>query len=151
MLIQTKYRSAEQEIMDDLSMEGEMLRNSLDQLAIINQTLGGNSTTINGLHMLCNAEPENSIIKIIDIGCGSGDMLRTVAEYGRRNKLNFKLTGIDANDYTVTYARELSVNYPEIRYIQMDVQSRAFSELEFDIALATLFLHHFTIKKLKVC
>ncbi len=129
--------------MDDLLMEGEMLRKTLDQIAAINKRLGGNKATINGLHTLLKNKPRRSTVTIIDLGCGSGDMLREVADYGRKNDYLFTLTGIDANEFTVNYARKLSVDYPEIRYIKMNVLGGEFDKLEYDIALATLFLHHF--------
>lgn len=143
MLINTKYRSIEAELMDDLTMEGEMLRKTLDQIALINRRLGGDNTTINGLNSLLHVEHKDSIISIIDIGCGAGDILRKVADYGRKNNFKFKLTGIDANEYTVNYARKLSANYPEISYITINVLATEFFELAYDIVLATLFLHHF--------
>jgi 2-polyprenyl-3-methyl-5-hydroxy-6-metoxy-1,4-benzoquinol methylase len=149
MLVNTKYRSTEQEIMDDLSMEGDMLRKTLDQIATINKRLGGNKATINGLHTLLKAESKDITISIVDLGCGSGNMLRAVADYGRKNDFIFKLTGIDANEYTVNYARKLSVNYPEISYIEMDVHSPEFSGISFDIVIATLFLHHFTNQEIE--
>ena len=143
MFINTTYRSTEDEIMDNFLMEGEMLRESLDKIAAINRRLGGNKVTLDGLRSLLKDEPEGTTISIIDLGCGGGDMLRTVAEYGRKHKYIFKITGIDANEYTINYARQLSTNYPEISYTKMDVLSDEFSGLQFDIALATLFLHHF--------
>jgi SAM-dependent methyltransferase len=149
MLVNTKYRSTEEELMDDLSMEGEMLRKTLDKLAQINQRLGGNQATISGLHTLLKARSINAVITIVDLGCGSGDMLRAVADYGRKNNLNFKLTGIDANEYTVNYARELSADYPEISFIKMDVLADEFLDMKFDIAITTLFLHHFTEQQIE--
>jgi 2-polyprenyl-3-methyl-5-hydroxy-6-metoxy-1,4-benzoquinol methylase len=149
MFVNTKYRSTADEIMDDLSMEGEMLRKTLDQIAAINKRLGGNKATIDGLHTLLKSESKDTVISIIDLGCGSGDMLRTVADYGRRNNFLFKLTGIDANEYTVNYACKLSADYPEISYMQMDVFSEEFSGITFDIALTTLFLHHFTAQEIE--
>ncbi len=143
MFINTTYRSTEDEMMDDFLMEGEMLQDSLDKLDIINRRLGGNKVTIDGLQQLLKKEPAGATISIIDLGCGGGDMLRRVADYGRKHNYTFKLTGIDANDYTLNYARKLSTNYPEINYTKMDVLADEFSGLHFDIALATLFLHHF--------
>jgi len=143
MFVNTTYRSTEEETMDDFSMEGEMLQNTLDQIAAINKRLGGNKATINGLHTLLQTKAKGSTIFLIDLGCGSGDMLRAVADYGRENNYIFKLTGIDANEFTVNYARDLSADYPEINYLKMDVRAAEFAELQFDIVIATLFLHHF--------
>jgi 2-polyprenyl-3-methyl-5-hydroxy-6-metoxy-1,4-benzoquinol methylase len=144
VFVNTTYRSKEEEIMDDLSMEGEMLRKTLDKIAAINKRLGGNQATIDGINTLLKTQVKKTVISIIDLGCGSGDMLRAVADYGRKHNFIFKLIGIDANEYTVNYARKLSANYPEINYTIMDVLSNEFSDITFDVAIATLFLHHFT-------
>ncbi|MFZ1451996.1 MAG: methyltransferase domain-containing protein [Ferruginibacter sp.] len=149
MFINTTYRSTQQEEMDDLSMEGDLLQHTLDQLVLINQRLGGNKATIDGLHTLVKAQPKDVAISIVDLGCGSGDILRAVADYGRKNSFTFNLTGIDANAYTVNYARKLSINYPEISYIKMDVQEAAFSGIPFDMVITTLFLHHFTDQEIE--
>ena len=149
MFVNTRYRSTEQEIMDNLSMEGELLRNTLDLLAVINKRLGGNQATISGLDTLLKTEPKNRIIHIVDLGCGNGDMLRAVADFGRKNNFLFRLTGIDANEYTINYARELSTNYPGISYIKMDVLANEFSGIAFDVVISTLFLHHFTDQEIE--
>lgn len=150
MFVNTTYRSKEEEIMDDLSMEGAMLQKTLDQIAVINKRLGGNKATINGLNTLLKNKPAGSSVTVIDLGCGSGDMLRAVADYGRKNNYHFTLTGIDANEFTVNYARKLSVDYPEISYIKMNVLNSGFAKLEYDIALATLFLHHFKNEEIEM-
>jgi len=143
-MINTKYRTQEVELMDDFTMSGELLANTLDQLANINKWLGGNSITLNGLKKLLKNELKNKLITIIDLGCGNGDMLRKVADYGKKQGYNFKLIGIDANEYTVNYANKLSQDYKEISYLQQDVFSDQFKNLDYDIVLSTLFLHHFT-------
>lgn len=149
MFVNTKYRSTQQEDMDDLSLEGDLLQNTLDQLVLINKRLGGNKATIDGLHALVKAQPKDVALSIVDLGCGSGDILRAVADYGRKNSFTFNLTGIDANAYTVNYAKKLSMNYPEISYIKMDVQAAAFSGIPFDMVITTLFLHHFTNQEIE--
>jgi len=49
LLINTKHRTNAVEIMDDFSINGDILYNTLDTLASINKWLGGNNVTINGL------------------------------------------------------------------------------------------------------
>ena len=149
MFINIKYRSTEDEIMDNLSMEGEMLRKALDNIVVINRRLGGNQATIQGIDTLLKTEPKDASITIIDLGCGSGDMLRAVADYGRKNNFILKLIGIDANEFTVNYACTLSEKYPEISYLKMDILSDKFSGITFDIVITTLFLHHFTNQQIE--
>jgi len=143
-MVNTKYRTREVELMDDFTMTGKLLANTLDQLANINKWLGGNSITLSGLKKLLKNESKSRPITIIDLGCGNGDMLRKVADYGKKQGYNFKLIGIDANEYTVNYANKLSQDYKEISYLQQDVFSNQFKNLNYDIVLSTLFLHHFS-------
>ncbi len=143
MFINTKFRSDEPEIMDDFAMEGEILRDALDKIAKINQLLGGNQLTLQAVQDLVVNIPKQSEIVIVDIGCGNGDMLRTLANYGLKHNLNFRLIGIDANNFTIKHAQSLSENYPNITYQCEDVFEKAFTELKYDIVLCTLTLHHF--------
>lgn len=142
MSINTKYRTEEPEIMDDFSLEGEELRDALDKIASINQLLGGNKLTLNSLKLMLPQDKKTSIT-IVDIGCGNGDMLRKIADFGNLNKYNFKLIGIDANAFTVEYAKKLSEQYANISYMCEDVFKLDADQLKSDIILCTLTLHHF--------
>ena len=42
-LVDTSHRSSKTEIMDDFTLEGVLLRDTLDKLETINRLLGGNS------------------------------------------------------------------------------------------------------------
>ena len=52
LFIDTKYRSTEAELMDDFSIQGDLLRDTLDQLGRINKWLGGNKITLGGIKIL---------------------------------------------------------------------------------------------------
>ncbi|MBG6111340.1 2-polyprenyl-3-methyl-5-hydroxy-6-metoxy-1,4-benzoquinol methylase [Flavobacterium sp. CG_23.5] len=143
MVINTKNRTDRPETMDDFAMEGEVLRDALDKIAQINQLLGGNQLTLRGVQELIGTVAKSTPITIVDVGCGNGDMLRTLADYGLKNNLNFQLIGIDANNFTVNHARHLSKNYPNISYQCEDIFDKPFAELKYDIVLCTLTLHHF--------
>jgi 2-polyprenyl-3-methyl-5-hydroxy-6-metoxy-1,4-benzoquinol methylase len=143
MLINTKYRTDATEIMDDFALEGEILRDALDKIAKINQLLGGNKLTLQGVQSLMNKVSANKEVTIVDIGCGNGDMLRALADYASNNNLNFKLIGIDANQFTINHAKELSKQYQNITYQCEDIFDDKFKNLKYDIVLCTLTLHHF--------
>lgn len=143
MFLNTKFRTNAIEIMDDFSLEGEVLRDALDKIAKINQLLGGNQLTLQGVQSLMNNISLNKEITIVDVGCGNGDMLRALAEYASNNNLNFKLIGIDANQFTINHAKELSKQYQNITYQCEDIFDKKFKDLKYDIVLCTLTLHHF--------
>jgi 2-polyprenyl-3-methyl-5-hydroxy-6-metoxy-1,4-benzoquinol methylase len=143
MSIDTRYRSTAPEIMDDFNMEGEILRDALDKIASINQLLGGNKVTLQGLQTLIKTEPAGTTIRITDIGCGNGDMLRVLAKYAERSQLKFELLGIDANQFTIAHARNLSAGYTNISYGCEDIFDQSKQSARADIILCTLTLHHF--------
>ena len=141
MSVDTTDRSDAEELMDDFTMEGEILRDALDKIATINKLLGGNKITLNGVKELIKGLSKNTPIHIVDIGCGNGDMLRMIADDGIKNQYKFSLVGIDANPDAIKHAQSLTTNYPNITYQCKDIFK---SELQnCDIILCTLTLHHF--------
>jgi len=143
IFISTKHRTDKEELMDDFSIGGDLLRDTLDKLENINRWLGGNKVTVNGLKSILKHHPKEQEITIVDIGCGHGDILRDVAKFGRKHKYKFKLLGVDANPTAIEYANELSLEYQELSFKTQDIFSVEFQKQEFDVVLATLFLHHF--------
>lgn len=137
-------RSTDPEIMDNLVCSGQVVEQTLRELDVINRWLGGNSVTLGALKFAIRraADPKRPI-SIADLGCGSGELLRQVAEFGRREKISLELTGIDANPNIIEFARTHCKEYPEIRFEQLNVLSEEFSRRSYDIIAGTLFFHHF--------
>ncbi len=143
MALDTTFRTDLEESMDDFSMDNDSLVTALDDISRINQLLGGNSVTLNGVKKLLKNVPKSQEITIIDFGCGSGDMLRMLSEYGKKHHLKFNLIGIDANEATIRHAEKCSVEFDNITYLAEDIFHYDFSKYKIDIALITLTLHHF--------
>lgn len=141
--IDTSQRSEQAEIMDDFQLQGPELEKTLQDLDNINKFLGGNTITINGVKELLKNCTKGSPIVIADIGCGSGTILRKIAEWGRKKGLNLKLLGIDANIHAIELAKQKSTQFPEIDFEALNIFSEEFQKKEFDIILCTLTLHHF--------
>jgi len=141
--ISTKRRTDKEELMDNFSIGGDLLRDTLDKLEKINRWLGGNLMTVKTLKKVLKNHPKEKELTIADIGCGHGDILRDVAKFGRKNGYKMKLIGMDANPTAIAYANELSVEFSELSFMTEDVFSEAFKDRRFDVVLATLFLHHF--------
>ena len=143
---------AEQEWMDDFSLGGEELTQTLDQLAVINRWLGGFGVIRSGMKILLNRwKPEGAshTLEIIDLGCGGGDNLIKLANWLRRKNIPCKLTGVDANVHVLAYAKEAAKDYPEIRFLHKDCMHESFHRLQCDILLCSLFLHHLDADVLK--
>jgi len=136
-------RSTEIEIMDDLQCKGPVVDQTLREIEFINRWLGGNAVTLEGVQELLSGRTNKSV-SIADLGCGGGDLLKLIADWGRRNNIPLQLTGIDANPHIIEFAKSSCKDYPEIKFETLDVLSPEFAERSFDIVLGTLFYHHFS-------
>ncbi len=142
-------RSYQAELIDDLNLSNEALRQNLEELATINKWLGGNGVTNSGLNNLIK---NRSLIKkkiiIADIGCGGGDMLKLMANWAKTKGIEAEFIGIDANQFMVDFAKKRTADFKNIIYIKEDAFSENIKNLEIDIACMTLFCHHFTENQL---
>jgi ubiquinone/menaquinone biosynthesis C-methylase UbiE len=158
------YRSNEKELIDDLELDNDALRQNLEELALINKYLGGNQVTSSGLSRLMfdfqKKDNDNSLIvppkldqrkskiEIADLGCGGGDMLMVMASWAKKKGIDAEFIGIDANDFMIDFGTKRTANYQNISYLHKDIYSEEFKEKSFDIVTMTLFCHHFSDESL---
>ncbi|NNE75713.1 MAG: SAM-dependent methyltransferase, partial [Pricia sp.] len=76
-------RSTTIEIMDDLSVDGQMLKRVLNDINRTNRLLRGYAITISAVERLIRGHPKKSYT-ILDMGCGDGTMLKKVTVWARR-------------------------------------------------------------------
>jgi 2-polyprenyl-3-methyl-5-hydroxy-6-metoxy-1,4-benzoquinol methylase len=138
------HRSNESEIMDDFELKGEEMKELLTDLKKVNKWLGGNQVTKNGIIKLLANRSKAETITILDLGCGDGELLRECARLARKEGYIFQLIGIDANAFILQEAKRRSEDFQNITFRKMDIFSEDIKKLQFDIALCTLFLHHFS-------
>ncbi|GAB4009072.1 methyltransferase domain-containing protein [Spirosoma sp. KCTC 42546] len=148
MIVNTAQRTSKEEFLDDFSLEGDELRDALDKIATINQWLGGNKITLDGLKKLLKDQPNGKVISVVDVGCGNGDMCRAIADFGKKEGIPFKILGIDANADAINHAKACSEAYPTITYTSANVFGDEFASLTYDVAVCTLTLHHFSDKEI---
>jgi SAM-dependent methyltransferase len=80
-------------------------------------------------------------VHIVDVGCGGGDMLRRVARFAARKRIQVRLTGIDLNPYSARVAAEKTSSDAGIEWVTGD----AFSyqpPVPVDYVISSLFTHH---------
>jgi len=148
MLVDLKQRSNEPELMDDPNISEKALQTALLDISRVNRILGGNSITVNTLHRLVTKHKTGNELLIADLGCGDGEMLRSIALFFENKKIPIQLIGIDINDRSIDNAKKASVVYPNIQFKCMDILNAQPSDLKVDIAICTLTLHHFTDKEI---
>ncbi len=129
------------EKMDQPGVEVNEIHQALKELEIINKTLGGYHVIFDALKKI---KWKSGEFKILDLGCGGGDMLRAIARWARRNNKKVRLVGVDWNPVMTNYASEHSLEYPEISFITRSIFDDELLQEQADITMNSLFCHHFT-------
>tara|TARA_R110000868_G_scaffold145181_1_gene365081 strand:- start:1308 stop:2021 length:714 start_codon:yes stop_codon:yes gene_type:complete len=143
MLVNLSKRSNQPELMDSFKEPVASLQFVFQDINRVNSMLGGNKITINAIRQLIDTGKKEKYV-VVDMGCGDGHMLREVALYFRKHKLNGVFIGIDLNKNALEIARETSKDYPEISYLYQDILTLTEGDLKCDILINTLTMHHFT-------
>lgn len=135
-------RSAQKEIMDDMSIQDDRLDEALQELSVINTWLGGNKTTRKGVRMLLKRKILSSTLSILDVGAGGADIIKSIEPLHP----DTKFTSLDLNMRTCEYAVR---GNPSLMVVHGSILELPFQERSFDIVHASLFLHHFTEEQLR--
>lgn len=75
---------------------------------------------------------------ILDMGCGTGDMLRRFSGGG-----GGRLVGVDASNGMLDVARELCRGRGDIELVKGSAESLPLGDREFDIVTSCIAFHHF--------
>jgi ubiquinone/menaquinone biosynthesis C-methylase UbiE len=136
-------RSYQLERIDTGDYTPEEYERFLREIRFINRVLGDDLALKKTL--LKEIERENlQPFSILDVGAGSGELLRTIAVFGRKTKRKARLFGLDLNELSVKSVLEESRKFGEINSIRGDALSLPFADKAFDYAICSLFTHHFT-------
>lgn len=142
MLVDLSKRSSQPELMDDFQEGLQKLRIVFDDINRVNAILGGSNITINAVSNLIKENPQESYT-IVDMGCGDGQMLRNVAQFCRKRNVKARLVGVDLNAEAIQLAQEASLAFSEIEFQHQDILKLKVTDLNCDIIINTLCMHHF--------
>lgn len=109
---------------------------------VVNRRLGGHAATLAGIRALVTDQTKT--YHIVDLGCGSGDSMRCIAEWARKNRYKVSLTGVDINADCIDYVESACIDYPEIEAVVTDCRDYLKSNNNIDIVLCSLVCHHLT-------
>jgi len=142
MFNQFRQRSLELEHLDKGDYTAEEYEGCIVELQRVNRWLGDVSALRDSL--LAEIQELNlQNFSVLDVGAGSGELLRFVAEWARKNGRKAQLTGVELNARSVKAIAERSSTFPEITAIRGDAFRLPFVDGQFEYALCSLFTHHF--------
>jgi ubiquinone/menaquinone biosynthesis C-methylase UbiE len=137
-----RQRSYELEHLDKGDYTPEEYEGCLVELRRINDWLG--DTRALRQTLLTEIEDLNlQEFSIIDVGAGSGELLRAAAEWARESARSGNFVGVELNKRSARAIAEESHEFSEISAVQGDGFRLPFADQTFDYALCSLITHHF--------
>lgn len=138
-----RFRSNKLERIDTGDYSPDEYRRFLREIAFINRYVGDRKALKNTLFRdIDHNDPKE--FSVLDVGSGSGELLRTVAEYADKSGRRASLTGIDLNPISASTTRSMSSDHPSIASVRGDAFALPFDDAAFDYAISSLFFHHLT-------
>jgi len=131
-------RSHTKEDLDNLDLQGTVLTKTLDGLSKINYWFGNSKQTLKAVQ---DQFQKHEITTIVDLGCGGGDNLISIAKWCQSENKKIKFIGIDGNQNSLDYAGSRSEF--KINFLQADILAPDFEPPECDLLISSHFIYHF--------
>jgi ubiquinone/menaquinone biosynthesis C-methylase UbiE len=81
---------------------------------------------------------------VLDVGAGSGELLRVIAKFAHKQKRKTNLFGLELNARAASAILEESKSFGEIKAVRGDALNLPFADKSFEFTICSLFTHHFT-------
>jgi 2-polyprenyl-3-methyl-5-hydroxy-6-metoxy-1,4-benzoquinol methylase len=141
-------RRAELVEMMDQPCSYEQLRGCLHDIARVNRLTFAYRPTIAWMEELVAAHPSAAEpLRVVDVGCGDGDMLRRIDKWAAKHGVPVALTGIDLNSDAIRAAREATpAGHGGVQPIQWVVGDAIANAAvgNIDVVICSLLTHHLT-------
>ena len=130
-------RALTEEQMDEPAVPADTYAQVLNDLARVNGVTLARRPTLNFLRRLPR---QSTPLRILDVGFGDGDMLRSIFRWSAQHKIPVALTGIDLNPRSAAIAAaqtpdEVGIDYRTGDYADLAGQG-------WDVILSSLVAHH---------
>ena len=137
-----RQRSHELEHIDKGDYSSEEYEGCLAELRSVNRWLGDTralrSSVLPGIGRDGLRE-----FSLLDVGAGTGELLREVALWSRGRGTRARLVGLELNERAAAGLAEESREFWEVESVRGDVMRLPFAAGAFDYVMCSLFTHHF--------
>jgi len=137
-----RHRSYELENLDKGTYTPEEYEGCIVELQRVNEWLGDAKVVRETLL----ADIEAAHVKefsVLDVGAGSGELLRVAAKWARETNLRGFFVGLELNARSAKAILEESSEYARIASVHADGFKLPFADGAFDYVMQSLTLHHF--------
>ncbi|WP_446742665.1 methyltransferase domain-containing protein [Silvibacterium acidisoli] len=128
----------------DQPCSDEDLRECLKDLAKVNRVTFAHRKVMRWVRSFFRNGDPNRPLHLVDVGCGGGDLLRSIERWSIQAGLEMKLTGIDLNPACIRIAREFGPSQSRIEWRSGSFDSFPAGDEPVDLVVSSLFTHHLT-------
>ena len=114
----------------------------LADIRLVNRFAGDNRALKKTLLSEIEREDLNEF-SVLDVGAGSGELLRVIANFARKGGRRAHLSGLELNARSAVSILEESADFDEIESVRGNALELPFADKSFDYAICSLFTHHF--------
>ena len=135
------HRHRRDEIMDAPDLPPARLVETLKGLGLVNTITRSSRLMWPDLVAAARRNPGESL-RVLDIACGGGDVLITLARWAAKAGIAVELAGCDASAEAVAYAREQAAkSSARVAFSELRVARDPLPD-GYHMIMSTLFLHH---------
>jgi len=137
-----KQRSHRLEHIDTGNYTAEEYESCIGELQFVNRWMGdAHSLKVTLLREI--DEQRLKSFSVLDIGAGSGELLRVAAKWARQTDRQLRAVGLELNERMAESIIEESNRFDEIGSVRGNALELPFPDAQFDYVICSLFTHHF--------
>ncbi len=132
------------ELMDDPECDPVLLAQTYAQFPLVNTIVGG----WRGVYRReIRGRGGEDAIRVLDIGCGGGDISRAIVRWARRDRLRVEVVAIDPDPRAISWARGQE-SMAELTLRAVHSSELVAEEAIFDVVISNHLLHHLAADQL---